>query len=294
MRTFALAAVLIAACYCLFQSFHQPGLASTTANSIHSISSYAPSKWTHSKPPRITKVTTNLNKNALFDSAIGTHAAQNEFHGYDLRVLRDRISDGWTSQAAYLLSIIVHELEKPKKRRTEWLLWFQPDVIVLNPQIKLEIFLPPEPEFSNVHLLATHDNQGELDSGVFFLRVHEWSVKLLLDVMSMPSDTPALQQAKRKDRFALSKMIKSDGFRDSVYYQPRHWYNAYAVSANSSEYRHGDVQLHFHGMGGDKWSGMANTLDLLSSTPSDFSVPLGKTTYPAETDAYWSRVCYGA
>lgn len=291
MRTLALAAVLIAICLLLFQSFHsRPGLSSATANSLHTISSYVPSKWTHSKGPRITKVTSNLNKNALFEPALATHEAQNTVHGYGLRILQDRIGDSWTNQAAYLLSIIVNELEKPKKQRTEWLQWVQPDVIVLNPQIPLEIFLPPEPEFANVHFLATHDNQGELDNGVFFIRVHEWSAKMLLEVLSIPSDTPGLQRAARKDRFALSQIIRRDVFRDSVYYQPRHWYNSYALSANSSDYQHGNMQLHFHGTGGDKWSALANTLDLLSSAPQDFSLPLERTKYPAETDAYWNRI----
>lgn len=283
--------MLVATLYFLFQSFHpQHSLAATTANSLQKVGVPVPSRWTHAEPPRITKVTSNLNRNELFESAFATHEAQNELHGYDLRVLRDRTSDGWKNQAAFLLSIVMNELEKPVEQRTGWLLWFQPDVIVLNPQIPLEIFLPPEPEFSEVHFLATHDNTGDLDSGVFFLRVHDWSARLLLEVLSTPTDAPEMQFARRKDRIALSTALKSASFRDSVVYQPRRWYNAYAMSANASEYQHGDVQLHFHGIGGDKWSGLARTLDLLSSTPGDFSVPLGQTTYPAETDAYWHRI----
>lgn len=210
-----------------------------------------------------------------------------------MRILRDRLSDGWANQAAYLLSIIVNELQKPAKQRTEWLLWFQPDVVVLNPQIPLEIFLPQELEFSDVNFLATHDDHGELDSGVFFLRVHEWSARLLTHVLTTSSDSPGMQQAPSKESFALGTALKGDGFRDSVYYQPRTWYNAYAVSANISEYQFGDVQLHFQGMGGDKWSGLSRTLDLLSSTPSDFSVPLGRTSYTTEIDAYWHRIASG-
>lgn len=286
--------MLVATLYFLFQSFHpHHSLHSTTAKSLHRIGPYVPSTWTHSTPPRITKVTSNLNRNDLYESAIATHDAQNSLHGYDMRVLQDRITDGWTNQAAYLLSIVVHELEKPQEQRTGWLLWFQPDVIVLNPEVPLEVFLPPEPEFGGVHFLATHDNRGELDSGVFFLRVHEWSAKMLLEVLSMDSNSPGLQQAKRKDRFALSEVLKGDAFRDGVFYQPRHWYNAYALSSNQSEYRHGDVQLHFHGIGGDKWRGLAQTLDLLSSTPGDFSVPLERTAYAAETEAYWKRILTG-
>lgn len=225
-------------------------------------------------------MTSNINGNDLLESAFGTHEAHNKLHGYDLRVLRDRITDGGSTQAAYLLSIIVNELERPKQQRTEWLLWFQPDVIVLNPEVPLEVFLPPDSDFDHVHLLATHDNADKLDSGVFFLRVHEWSAKMLVEVLS----------SSQKDRLALSNVLRSAGVRDSVYYQPRHWYNAYATSANTSEYQRGNVQLHFHGSGGDKWSGLSNMLDILSSAPSDFAVSLGRTSYEAETRAYWSRI----
>lgn len=290
-RVVGLAFLLVAAIFFLFQNLHPShGFASPTTDSLHKIGAYVPSKWPSLKPPRITKVTSNVNSNDLFESAVATHEAQNDRHGYGLRVLRHRITDGWSSQAAYLLSIMITELEKPKKQRTQWLLWFQPDVVVLNPQIPLEVFLPQEPAFDDVHLLATHDDARELDNGVFFLRVNEWSARMLLEVLSMPSDTPGLQESGRKDRFALSEVIRGASYRDNVFYQPRNWYNAYAFSANTSEYRHGDMQLHFHGLGGDKWSGLSNTLNLLSSTPADFSVPLRKTTYRAEIDAYWERM----
>lgn len=116
---------------------------------------------------------------------------------------------------------------------------------------------------------------------------------MLLQVLSTDSNAAGFEQTSRKDRYALSEVLKSDGFRDNAFYQPRHWYNAYAMSSNQSEYQHGDAQLHFHGIGGDKWRGLSQTLDLLSSTPSDFSVPLERTSYTAETKAYWNRIATG-
>ena len=48
----------------------------------------------------------------------------------------------------------------------------------MNPHIPLEIFLPPDPEWSHVNALVTNDHHG-LNNGVFFVRVHEWSVWLM-------------------------------------------------------------------------------------------------------------------
>jgi hypothetical protein len=48
----------------------------------------------------------------------------------------------------------------------------------MNPNIPLEIFLPPEPEWSHINALVTNDHHG-LNNGVFFLRVNEWSVWLM-------------------------------------------------------------------------------------------------------------------
>jgi len=186
--------------------------------------------------------------------------------------------------------MVVSELAKPESQRTKWLLWFQPDVVVLNEQIPLEIFLPSGPGLEDIHFLASHDDYGQMDSGVFFLRVHEWTVKLLVEVLALPRTASALQHTLRKDRFAMASVIGSPKFRASVFYQPRHWYNAYALSADSTEYAKGDLQLHFHNAAGDRWRGVSQALDLLSTTPSDFSIPLEETTYANDTQAYWGRV----
>jgi hypothetical protein len=48
----------------------------------------------------------------------------------------------------------------------------------MNPNVPLEIFLPPEPQWSHINALVTNDHHG-LNNGVFFLRVNEWSVWLM-------------------------------------------------------------------------------------------------------------------
>ena len=89
--------------------------------------------------------------------------------------------------------------------------------MILNPRIPLKIFLPPE-DFCHAAFLGTHDEQG-LNRGVFFLRVHEWSVKMLIEVLSVSKDE--FGDSLEASRKALEKVLRSDRFWDQAFYQPR-------------------------------------------------------------------------
>ena len=167
--------------------------------------------------------------------------------------------------------------------------WFGPDTILLNPQIPLEIFLPPS-DFKNVHFLGTHDQDG-FNDGVFFLHVSDWSVQVLLDALSVPSNHPSLNPDGDKAQHSLQMVLTHDRFRENVFYQPRTWYNAYQLSTDTSEARKGDLLVHFHDLGGDRWSAMSRTLEQLARRGSDgWSVPLEDTTYELQVFEYWQRM----
>lgn len=59
----------------------------------------------------------------------------------------------------------------------------------MNRNIPLDIFLPPDEDFSHVHLLVTNDHNG-LNTGSFFIRVNEWAVKYLVDIIALHSYRP--------------------------------------------------------------------------------------------------------
>lgn len=44
-------------------------------------------------------------------------------HGYELKVLRERIVNNFWSKPAYLLSLVVEELAKPEQERTRWIMY---------------------------------------------------------------------------------------------------------------------------------------------------------------------------
>ncbi|KAK3725352.1 hypothetical protein LTR37_000322 [Vermiconidia calcicola] len=291
VRNFVLGGAIVITLFFLLQSFdvgpHE--IHRTTRSSLQAISKLRPGAWqTHGR--RITKVTSLFGQeNELYEAAIRSHEEHNDMHGYDTQVLREKIVDNYWSKPTYLLSLLVTEMAKPVEERTEWLMWFGPDVILLNPQIPLEIFLPPS-DFINTHFLGTHDQEG-INCGVFFLRVHEWSVRMMIEVLTvLKSHIDVKENPESQVQKALQTVITSDQFRGHVNYQPRTWYNAYQLGMDEFEGEPGNLLVHFHDLGGDKWSAMANTIDQKEDWRGRLSVPLKQTTYELETREYWERI----
>lgn len=103
---------------------------------------------------RIGKCTILFNGNSYWERAIRTHEVHDRLHNYRLHVLRQEILDDVWSKPAYILSLLLRELSKPPPERLEWLLWVDSDMVLLNPYIPIETFLPPPgPEFEDVNLM---------------------------------------------------------------------------------------------------------------------------------------------
>lgn len=138
--------------------------------------------------------------------------------------------------------------------------------------------------------IGTRDRDG-FNGGAFFLRVDDWSVRILIEVMAPPRE-PGVNIAEWKDAKALEGVLASEQYREGVVYQPRIWFNAYQLDGDRFEGKRGDLLVHFHDLGGDKWPAMQQTLDSLSDRRINmtWSVPLEETTYEREVVEYWDRM----
>jgi hypothetical protein len=142
---------------------------------------------------RIGKVTASFGQSdSVYDSAIFSHVPHNTQHSYRHFILRSQLLHGLWSKHAYLLTILGLELSKPESERMAWLFWHDRDTIIMNPNIPLDVFLPPEPEFAHVNLLVTRDRNG-LNNGVFFVRVNQWALKMFASTLSIKEYMPDLQ-----------------------------------------------------------------------------------------------------
>lgn len=117
--------MLVFTLYFLLQSFNvgTREIEHTTRQSLQVINNFAPAAW-RGQPSKVTKVTALFGQeNELYEAAIRSHEEHNRLHGYELKVLRERIVNNFWSKPAYLLSLIVEELAKPEEERTEWIMY---------------------------------------------------------------------------------------------------------------------------------------------------------------------------
>jgi hypothetical protein len=83
--------------------------------------------------------------------------------------------------------------------------WVDADIVLMNPQIPLDVFIPPSPEFDDVNMLVTHDRHG-LNNGCFLIRVSPWAIKLLSGVIAYHNFRPEVE-LKYTEQSALEAMI---------------------------------------------------------------------------------------
>ncbi|OUM61877.1 glycosyltransferase family 34 protein, partial [Piromyces sp. E2] len=111
-----------------------------------------------------------------------------------------------------------------KNKTYDWIFWIDSDVILTNPNIKLESFLPPE-QFDDINLVITHDVNG-LNNGIFFFRVNAWSYEFF-----MKSYTYAYYNLKTElyfpDQSSMLHVLQD--MEDSSHYivVPQNWFNSY-------------------------------------------------------------------
>ncbi|KAH0340288.1 glycosyltransferase family 34 protein, partial [Aureobasidium melanogenum] len=237
---------------------------------------------------RIKKVSALFGEpNYLYEAALATHERHNALHGYQMQVLRERIHASFLAKPAYLMSVLVEELAKPWDERAQWLAWVDPDTLVLNQQIPLELFMPPPDE--EINLIATHDDDGYFNGGVFFLKVDSWSLEFLIQVLAVPLTDRKHHVSLNKDHAALEQIMENQRFRSRVTYQPRLWYNAFDYN-KTYEGESGNLMVHLLDLGGDKWARMDKYLGNVTSKVNPHEVPLEQTTYEKQVQSFWKRM----
>ncbi|KAI2026204.1 hypothetical protein LOZ48_005170 [Ophidiomyces ophidiicola] len=168
----------------------------------------------------------------------------------------------------------------------------------MNPNIPLETFLPP-PHLSHIHLLVSKDWNG-LNNGVFFIRVHPWSLKLLTAASAYPILKPEVHLVWQ-DQSALAELFKMEYFSSSVVFCPLRWFNAYPEdwleagrSSASSSHLHlqpGDLLVHFPGTSREKLNEtMMPYIEIAEGHQKAWELRLGETYYQTEIESFWKNM----
>ena len=158
----------------------------------------------------------------------------------------------------------------------------------LIPTLSTEIFLPPE-EFPHLHLLVTADPHG-INNGIFFIKVHPWSVQLLCAIIAYTTFRPDVELIYR-DQSALEEILKEKAFKRNFAILPQRWINAYQDEHDGSrtlpfQILPGDFLVHFPGVPG-RDARMRFYLDIAERHWPKWEVDLDSTSYPKEINEYW-------
>ncbi|KAI4855201.1 hypothetical protein E4T45_03364 [Aureobasidium sp. EXF-8846] len=264
-----------------------------------------------SKPYRIAKVSMLYGDNKLYERALESHIRHGERWGYPTYIKRQNEYCGYWNKPTFMIQQVAQELAKPKHERAEWLMWVDADSIILNPNIPAHIFLPPR-EFSHINIVAARDIQG-LNTGVFFVRVHPWTISMFVDGMAFPLCNPKTDLGNDADQAAMARTVEKSsggpdgyGFKRGIVYLPRSMFNIYElpgymrdgrtdvlrnftgfVEPHAYEGQKGDFLVHLPGLFGDREPLMSDWLDMVENRQDDWALPLEETTYVKDTQAFW-------
>lgn len=123
-------------------------------------------------------------------------------------VQRVDVLDGYWTKPAFIHYMILRELRKPESQRLQWLFWFDADTIILNYNVPLEIFLPPEDHegLRNINILISDDWNG-LNNGIFGIRVSRYAAELFAGILAFRDFEPETELVFQ-DQSAMEILLK--------------------------------------------------------------------------------------
>ncbi|KAF2681684.1 glycosyltransferase family 34 protein [Lentithecium fluviatile CBS 122367] len=233
-----------------------------------------------------------------YENAIASHNLHNELHGYPHYILREHMIRGLWSKHGWIMTIIGKELAKPEDQRLKWLMWHDRDTVLMNPQIPLDVFVPPEPQFSHIHMLVTNDRHG-LNNGVFMVRVNQWAFKLFASALSIREYQPEIP-LKYTEQSGMEEAIKRPWWAKSVAYVPQRWFNGFPPDEDVmhdhtlAHSRQGSLLIHFaSNRDGLRPERMAHWGEVAKNRTVEWDRPVEETGYLDEVAMYWDKVGKG-
>lgn len=141
--------------------------------------------------------------------------------------------------------------------------------------------------------MATKNVDG-FNAGLFFFRVDEWSVELLSDAYALRRLRPEIDIQGNIEQNAMKYLFGQEPNKKHVLYQPQLWYNGFkGIERAQTDISEGDLLVHFAGINHDGEKDMKNELMTqwfakIEEHPDEWQIPLEKTKYPKEIEAFWT------
>ena len=114
---------------------------------------------------------------------------------------------------------------------------------------------------------------------------------MLTEVAALPDLRKDVELDFNAEQTAFVWVFKRIGYREHVLYQPCQWFNGFEESfGHLPPVQDGDMLIHFSGLKAHKFGAVQRWLDRLERAPHELQIPLEKTNYQANVDAYWATL----
>jgi len=180
-----------------------------------------------------------IKPNTVYEHSVSEFYQYADIHGYSFILNTKRYDNERNFFYMKLHSIteaITHGL---KTKEFDWILWTDSDVVLANPNIKLEAFIPKD---NNIHFIATTDHHG-LNAGVFLIRVCSWSLNFLMRAITYQYyfNEDVLEFS---DQSALNNVLVKFNEEDHYVIVPSKWFNKYPNNIKTNDF---NFIIHFAG-----------------------------------------------
>jgi len=187
----------------------------------------------------------NVKVNSVYENAISEFYQYANIHHYHFNPYSIRYDSSREIVYMKLYSVLESLIKGLKEKTYDWIFWVDSDVVLTNPNIKLESFLPPADK-NQVHFIASNDLNG-LNLGVFFLRVHSWSLNLLIRALSYTYYHNE-KNLEYLEQTCINNLLLESGEDEHYIMVPQTWFNAYL-----SNVEEGDFLIHLAGEKEKDW-----------------------------------------
>jgi len=186
-----------------------------------------------------------VKEETIYDHAISQFAQYADVHNYKFFLEQKVIDPERPIFYMKLYSVLEYVMKGLKDKSYEWVFWVDGDVTLVNPNIKLDAFIPPEDQ-ENIHLVIADDFLG-LNAGIFLIRVHPWSISFLMRACSyafykQDAYLPYVDQT------AMYYVLTEQKEDDHYIIVPQNWFNSYYCDDDcEGKAQKGDFLVHFAG-----------------------------------------------
>ncbi|ORX76536.1 hypothetical protein BCR32DRAFT_296185 [Anaeromyces robustus] len=179
---------------------------------------------------KIVQFYNGINVNSLEENSVSEFYQYSKIHGYDYHFYDFNFSPSRQVYFLKLYSVIDLMINELKNNRTGWIFYVDNDTFIINPNIKIEAYLPSD-EMSKTHfIIADDDKKGGgydgVNGGVFIIEIHEWSLDFLMRSITYP-----YYNTKKKliypDQQAMNNVLLENDEDNHYVIVPSKWFNGF-------------------------------------------------------------------